>query len=149
MARKTKYETNILPKLNLIEAWARDGLTDEQIAHNVGVAYSTFREYRDKHTALSAVLKKGKDDIDIQVENALLKRAMGYDVDEITQEKSGGVVTKTKVTRRHIPAEVGAIAFWLKNRRPETWRDKQETDVKFSQGDFELSIKYEDKPQSE
>lgn len=139
MARKTKYETNILPKLNLIEAWARDGLTDEQIANNVGVAYSTFRDYRDKFSALSAVLKKGKDDIDIQVENALLKRAMGYDVDEVMQEKSGGVVTKTKVTRRHIPADVGAIAFWLKNRRSDKWKNK--VDDTATTSDLESAIK--------
>lgn len=58
----------------LIRAWARDGLTDEQIAHNMGVAYSTLRVWRDKFSALSAALKKGKEVVDIEVENALFQK---------------------------------------------------------------------------
>ena len=76
---KSKYFTHVEPKLKLVECWARDGLTDEQIANNLGIAYSTLREYRDKYSALSAALKKGKEIVDYEVENALLKRALGYE----------------------------------------------------------------------
>ena len=55
---KSKYFTHVEPKLKLVECWARDGLTDEQIANNLGIAYSTLREYRDKYSALSAALKR-------------------------------------------------------------------------------------------
>ncbi|WP_233713458.1 hypothetical protein [Lederbergia citri] len=76
--RKSKYETHVEPRLFEVECWVRKGLIDEQIANILGVAYSTFREYVKKFPALSAALKKGKDVVDYEVENALLKRAMGY-----------------------------------------------------------------------
>lgn len=67
-----------------IEGWARDGLTNKQIAQNVGVAYSTLRDWVKKFPALSESLKKGKEVVDRQVENALLKRALGYEYTERT-----------------------------------------------------------------
>ena len=66
-------------------------LTDEQIAKNLGIAYSTLREYREKYSALSAALKRGKEVVDREVENALLKRALGYNyVEETTEELPNG-----------------------------------------------------------
>lgn len=90
-----------------------------------GVAYSTFRTWRDKYSALSAVLKKNKDVADRQVENALLKRALGYRYDEVTVE--GGIETK-RVTKEVVPDTTAQI-FWLKNRKPDVWRDKQNLEV--------------------
>lgn len=116
-----------------VEGWARDGLIDEQIAHNMGIAYSTFRDWVGKFPALSASLKKGKAPVDIEVENALLKRAMGYDVEEtITdiEELAGGKTKKhIRTVKRHIPPDTAAQIFWLKNRRPNKWRDKQDVSV--------------------
>lgn len=85
--RKSKYQTHVEPMLFKIECWARDGLIDEQIAKKLGIAYSTFREYLNKFPALSAALKKGKEVVDYEVENALLKRALGYEYDELTYEQ--------------------------------------------------------------
>ena len=129
---KTKYEQNVEPKLLQIEAWARNGLTDKQIAKNLGIAYSTFREYRDKHSAFSAILKKGKEVIDIEVENALLKRALGYEYDETTKERVGeeGQLMITKVVRKQIVPDTTAQIFWLKNRLPDKWRDRQSIDYR-------------------
>ena len=56
---KSKWETHVKDRLIEVEGWARDGLTDEQIAKNLGIAYSTLREYREKYSALSAALKRG------------------------------------------------------------------------------------------
>lgn len=132
--RKSKYHTHVEPKLLLIEAWARDGMIEEDIAKKLGVAYSTFRKYRDEQEALSAALKRGKEVADVEVENALFKRAVGYQYDEVTKElmtvitddgpKKELVVTK-RVTKEVQP-DVTAQIFWLKNRRPDKWRDKQE-----------------------
>lgn len=114
-----------------IEGWARDGLIDEQIAHNMGIAYSTFRDWLNKFPALSASLKKGKAPVDIEVENALFKRALGYEYEEtVTEIYTGadGVERKhIKKLRKHMPGETAAQIFWLKNRRPGRWRDKVET----------------------
>lgn len=126
---KSKYETHIKPKLFLIECWARDGLIEEQIAKNLGIAYSTFRDYKNKYSALSAALKRGKEVVDYEVENALLKRALGYDYTEEKVEierTANGKIKSQKVvqTLKHVPPDVGAAAFWLKNRRPDKWRDR-------------------------
>lgn len=134
--RKSKYHTHVEPKLFEVECWARDGLIDEQIAKNLGVAYSTFREYVKKYPALSAALKKGKEVIDYEVENALLKRALGYQYDEVTRElaevlntETGEyekVLIETKRVAKEVQPDVTAQIFWLKNRRPDKWRDKQD-----------------------
>jgi hypothetical protein len=112
-----------------IEGWARDGLIDKQIASNIGVSERTFTDWKKNHSAISSVLKKGKEVVDIQVENALLKRAMGFDYVETTEEltKEGMSVTK-KVTKTVAPDTTAAI-FWLKNRKPKEWRDKKETEL--------------------
>ena len=96
----------------------------------MGVAYSTFRAWVDKFPALSASLKKGKAPVDIEVENALLKRARGYDYEEtITEVEDLGNGKQKKHIRKvmkHCPPDTTAQIFWLKNRRPDRWRDKQD-----------------------
>lgn len=105
-----------------LEGWARDGLTDEQISRNMGIAYSTFREWKKKYSAFSAVLKRTKDVVDREVENALFRRAMGYKYDEVTYERGEEVKRVTKEVAPDITAQI----FWLKNRKPAEWRDKIE-----------------------
>lgn len=112
-----------------IEGWARDGLTDKQIAENIGVAYSTFRDWIKRFPALSAPLKKGKEVVDRQVENALLKRALGYEYVETTKELTDLGLTVTKQVSKQVAPDTTAQIFWLKNRKPQEWRDKKETEV--------------------
>lgn len=102
-----------------IQGWARDGLTDEQIAHNMGIAYSTLRVWKDKYQTLSATLKKGKEVVDLEVENALLKRALGYTYEE--KHVENGQVKKI-ITKEVVPDTTAQI-FWLKNRKPKYWRN--------------------------
>lgn len=136
---KGKYEYWLTPEgLLKIEGWARDGLTDEQIARNMGVAYSTFRTWRDKYSALSAVLKKNKDVADRQVENSLFERALGgthevrktFKVKEKYYDEHGKLCEKEKLVQAtdevYIPGDTTAQIFWLKNRKPDKWRDKRE-----------------------
>lgn len=86
--------------LILLEGWARDGLTFEQIAHNIGINVTTLRDWRKKEPTISAILKKGREVIDYEVENALLKSAL--------------------------EGNTTAQIFWLKNRKKAQWRDKVE-----------------------
>jgi hypothetical protein len=80
-----KYHDWLEPdNILLMQSWSRNGLTDEQIAHNMGIAYSTLKVWKGKYPAISAALKKGKEVVDRQVENALLKRALGYEYTERT-----------------------------------------------------------------
>ena len=111
-------------KLILLEGWARSGLTDEQIAKNMGIAPSTLYEWKKKSKEFSESLKKGKEVIDFEVENALLKRALGYEYEEETYEN--GILTKK--VKKQVPPDTTAQIFWLKNRKPNTWKDKVETD---------------------
>lgn len=97
---KSKYDTHVKPKLDLIEGWARDGLTDEQIYNSLGIGKSSFYEYKNKYVEFSDALKNGKEVVDYQVEKALL----------------------TKALRGDVTAQI----FWLKNRKPKQWRDRKE-----------------------
>jgi hypothetical protein len=119
-----KYETHVKPKLLLVEAWARDGLTGEEIAKNLGIAKSTLCEYQKIHSELSDSLKNGREVIDTMVENALLKAALGYEFEEDGVGKDG-VYRLTKYAHPNTTA----LIFWLKNRKPAAWRDKQEVDM--------------------
>ena len=105
-----------------IQGWARDGLIDEQIAHNMGITTKTLYEWKNKYGEISEALKKGKEVIDRQVENALLKRALGYPYDETTYEDG----IETKRVKKEVAPDTTAQIFWLKNRKPTEWRDKIE-----------------------
>jgi len=86
--------------LTLLQGWARDGLTDEQLAHNMGIAQGTFYAWKKKYSDISDALKKGREVVDYEIENDLIKAC-----------HSGNVV---------------AMIFYLKNRRADRWRDKPE-----------------------
>lgn len=135
MAKK-KYLEWLQPEgLLKIESWARDGLTDEQIAENMGISRSTLNEWKKKYPDISDTLKRGKDIVDIQVENALLKRALGYSYVETTKElmldKASGKIEMmiTKTVTKEVQPDTTAQIFWLKNRRANKWRDKQDIQV--------------------
>lgn len=113
-------------KLILLEGWARDGLTDEQIAKNIGINRTTLYDWKKKEVNIADALKKGKEVIDFEVENALLKKALGYTITikEEKLDKDGFVHTLEKDV--HIPPDTTAQIFWLKNRQVKKWRDKVE-----------------------
>lgn len=132
---KGKYEEWLTEEgLLQLEAWARNGLTDEQIAHNMGIRRETLYAWKKNYPNISNALKRGKEVVDIQVENALLKRALGYSYKEITRESQFNpqteqyelVVTK-EVTKEVVPDTTAQI-FWLKNRKPDEWRDKKDVE---------------------
>lgn len=108
-----------------IESWARMGLTDEQIAKNMGVNKATLYDWIKKFPDISDALKKGKAPVDFEVENALLKRAMGFEYEEvetIIEEVDGKQRKRIKKIKKVALPETSAIIFWLKNRMPEQWR---------------------------
>ena len=113
-----------------IEGWARDGLTDEQIAKNIGISAKTLYRWKDLHSPICQALKQGKEVVDREVENALLKRALGYTYNEVTQEADElGDLSVTKVVTKQVSPDVTAQIFWLKNRKPKEWRDRKETEL--------------------
>lgn len=118
---KGKYEYWLTPEgLLLLKGWARDGLIDVQIAENMGIAASTLYRWKNEHKEISEALKRGKEVVDYQVENALLNNALNG----------------------HTTAQI----FWLKNRRPDKWRDKQ--DLEHS-GGINVQNQYENMTEEE
>lgn len=138
---KGKYEQWLTDEgLLQLEAWARNGLTNEQIAANIGITRKTLQEWCVKYSDICDTLKRGKDVVDIQVENALLKRALGYSYIETTKElvtdydpESGKAIGShlevTKEVTKEVQPDTTAQIFWLKNRKPESWRDKRDVDL--------------------
>lgn len=119
--RKSKYAEFVERKgLVLVEGWARDGLTDDQIAHNIGISRATYYDWKNKHPDFLDALKRSKEVADYEVESALFKKA-----------KMG---------------DTTAQIFWLKNRRPEKWRDKADMTLTPSNGVLEslLELKRDD-----
>lgn len=112
-----------------MEAWARDGQIDTQIAARVGVSASTLYEWKRKYPEIAAALANGKEVVDVKVENALLKRALGYTYEETRREGTQGGAAKISMVTRHVAPDVTAQIFWLKNRKPEVWREKVETPI--------------------
>lgn len=122
---KGKYADWLTPEgLLKIEGWARDGLTDEQIAANIGITAKTLYEWKNRFCDIREALKRGKEIVDRQVENALLKRALGYVYEEVKEKYEGGVLTERTVTKKEVVADTTAQIFWLKNRKPQQWRGK-------------------------
>lgn len=112
-----------------IEGWARDGLTNNQIAHNIGIIPNTFYTWIKRFKELEYTLKKSKDVVDRKVENALFKRALGYDYEEETKMVSESGKKSIKIVKKHVPPDVTAIIFWLKNRKPKQWRDVNKLEI--------------------
>jgi hypothetical protein len=133
MARPTKYDTHVKPKLDLVVGWARDGLTDEQVANNLGISTTAYYEYKLKHREFTESLKKGKEVSDYEVEGSLFKRANGYTYDETTREnkfiEGEWQMVTTKIVTKQVAADPTSMIFWLKNRKSEQWRDRQEFDI--------------------
>nr|DAG16747.1 MAG TPA: terminase small subunit [Caudoviricetes sp.] len=103
MAKTTYKDWETEEKILLLQGWARNGLTNEQIASNMDIVVSTLWEWRKKSPKISNALKIGKDEADIQVENALYKAAL--------------------------EGNTTAMIFWLKNRKSKDWRDKIQQEI--------------------
>ena len=128
---RSRFDDVVTPEnIIRVRGWARDGLDGQQIANNLGIGKSTLYDYITKSKELANALKKGRDVADREIENSLYKRALGYDVEEVIEEQrpdSNGVMTVTlkKVTKKHIAPDTTAIIYWLNNRKPKEWRNKQ------------------------
>lgn len=153
---KGKYTEWLTPDgLLLLEGWARDGLTDEQIAQKCGIRAGTLYEWQNRFPEIREAIKKGKAPVDIEVEKALLKRALGYEYEEVTTEitetpyidKRGKERVRkqkyVKKTRKIVLPDTTAQIFWLKNRRPDKWRDKREETVSIHNTDPNLAEEIE------
>jgi hypothetical protein len=113
-------------KLMLIQKWCRDGLSESQIANNLGVAMSTFSDYKIKHPELMEALKKGKEVFITEVENALAKKALGFYYEEektYIRHEDGKDVKYKEISKKYQPPDVAACSLLLKNKDRGNWSD--------------------------
>ena len=120
-----------------IQGWATDGLIEKQIASNMGVSIRTLINWKQRFPELAKALSRGKDVADREVENALHKRALGYWVTETKTTILPDGDVKTEETHRHIVPDTTAQIFWLKNRKPDQWREKNDLTLTPSNGVLE------------
>ena len=142
MPKKGNYEQKVVPKFALIRSWKRDGLTDEEICENLGIKKSAFYVYKNKYPDFKELLRFDRELTDAEVENQALDNAKGffYEEEVVVMEtekfyddegKKIKEVTTPKVVpikKRRLPDQ-HAVQWWLKNRMPGKWKDKQEIDV--------------------
>lgn len=137
--------------LTKIQGWARDGLIEKQIAKNMGVAESTLRNWKNVFPEIAEALRKGKEVVDREVENALFKSALGFmqkvkkpvRIREVEYDpKSGKKIRESEKWVQveeeiYVPPQVTAQIFWLKNRKPDQWREKNDLTLTPSNGVLE------------
>lgn len=150
MAKGKYHQWLTEESLARLRGWKMRGLTDEQIAENIGISTVTLYDWINKFPNISNALKTGKDEADMIVENALFQSAVGYDYEEITEELKWDNKTRSyvmKVTKRqtkHQAPSNTAQIFWLKNRRAEQWRDKVENNITLNEDTDALSKAFEE-----
>lgn len=128
LGRPHSYEPDRHPKV--VASLAAQGYTDEEMASLIGISHDTFYRWCNEHKEFSEAKKRAKREIDLEIENSLFKRAKGYNHPEekIFYDSRNGKVVRAE-TEKHIPPDPTSMIFWLKNRQPELWRDRQEHKV--------------------
>lgn len=130
MARPTKYRDSFPI---IARAMCRIGAKDEDLAKAFEVKVRTIYRWEKKYPEFCQALKEGKAKVDAEVEDSLLKRAMGYEYEETKiigrKGKNGDTIERVEKTRKQVAPDVLAAIFWLKNRRPDLWRDVQRREV--------------------
>ena len=139
--------------LLLISGWARDGLTYDQIAKDkLKISTSTFCVWRHKYQEFEEALKRNGEIVDREVENALIKRALGYEYEEtktiIEKDNNGKEHKKIEKTTKHMPSDVTACAIWLNNRKPQQFRRNHNVE-KLKEKELEVREKALKKAQEE
>lgn len=130
--------------LLLLESWSRDGYTLVDIANKIGIDKDTFLRWKDRYPEIRQAVAKGKELVDYQVENALLKSALGYKTKEVkvtTTMRYGKVVETIKeVTDKEVAPSVPAIQMWLYNRNKDKWKNMNNAKTVFDDMEEDSSI---------
>lgn len=128
MGRPSKYQPGFAA---LAEKFCRLGATDMELADALNVDKATINRWKAEHPDFRASVKKGKEEADERVVSSLYERAIGYQHEDMDIRAIEGQIVQTPI-RKHYPPDTTAAIFWLKNRMPKEWRDKQ--DVEHSGG---------------
>lgn len=135
--RKDSYEVRVQPKLELVRGWCRRGLTKEQVAENLGISVQSYDNYVKRYEDFADAVSEGAAELEMHIENALVKRALGYSYKEVTRERklilnpeTGEEEYKLVVTKsvtKHVTPDVGAQQYYLEHRAPKRWERVPQT----------------------
>lgn len=150
--KPSRYETEIKDKIPAVQGWAMQGLLNKQIAEKLGIHISTLCDYKNKYPEFAEALKRGREVADFEVVNSLHENATGYwRTEQVVSQKrtvsynsEGKRVETTEPViveiQRWYPANVTAQIYWTKNRMPQEWSDKKESNVNVGDGNITFNI---------
>ena len=127
--------------LDLVKKLASQNKTDNQIAETLGISRSTLYKYKSESGEFSDAIAEGKICVDDMVESAMLSRACGYSHEEVRLAMYEGQFTDERVIMKHYPPDVNAGFMWLRNRRPDKWKDspgEEDAEIPMPRGDKSL-----------
>lgn len=122
MARPTKYKPEYV---KIAQKMCELGAIEPEIADALDVELETIRRWKLKYPEFCGAIKTGKEPSDDRVETSLYRRALGYSHPDVDIRVIEGEIVQTPIIK-HYPPDTGACIFWLKNRRPDQWREKRE-----------------------
>ena len=141
VGRKSKYETNVLPYLEKIPIWRKNGMTEQQIAKNLNIHLATLCEYKNKYPEFKETLRDAKNELIEKLEGALFKKALGFSIDEVEtitevegNNVDGKVVNGKKVkqksrkTTKTFAPDTNALIFALTNLKNDKWKSIRKDD---------------------
>ena len=139
--RKSKYDEYVQPYIPKIIEWVKSGATEDEICRALGIAKSTFNDYKNKYSELSDALRVGRQNVVLEIKAALLKRALGFEYEEKKGIKRGDSMANVEIYKRYMPPDTTAAAMLLRNYDSE-WRDKDNitTDLKQQEIDLRKAI---------
>lgn len=135
--RKNKYDEYVKPRLDEIRKWAAAGATEKEMCAALGVALSSFNEYKKNYSELTDALRAGRQNVVVEVKAALYKKALGFQYEEKVGRKKGDENVATEVYIRYSPPDVTACAMLLRNYSDE-WRDKDATTTDMRKQEIEI-----------
>lgn len=137
MARKNKYDEYVKPMLEKITEWSGSGATDEEICTALGIALSTFYDYKNKHPEFSEALRAGRQKVVLNIKAALYKRAIGFEYEEKKGVQKNGQTVNVEIYKRYALPDWQAAQLLLRNY-DKNWRDKDAATTDFKQQEIEL-----------
>lgn len=123
--RKSKYDI-VKDNFPSIKKWLKEGVTERQIAKNLGIAMSSWSLYKTQYSELTELIKNSRETVIEDLRGALLKRALGFTYEEQktyikTDQETGQVVQYTEITKKQALPDVAAINLSLKNYDKDNW----------------------------
>ena len=142
MGRRNKYETHVLPKLDKVKEWVSD-YTERDIAKMLGITQQSFENYKKAYPELQEALRKGKEELILDLRNTLKRKAKGYTYTEtktVTREENGKKTTVIEKYEKYAQPDTGAIHLLLKNLDP-AWRNDDAQTMELKRRQVELAEK--------